>query len=83
MEHLFCPNFLKLPIFITQVQRLVYLKHQKGLGNYNSLFPEEFYLLEQRPTGDWSDASQFGNSKKIIGYTDLLEKLREKKESFY
>ena len=61
---------------------LVYLKHQKGLGNYNTLFPEEFYLLEQRPTGDWGDAEQFGNSKKIIGYTDLLVNLREKKNHF-
>ncbi len=62
--------------------RLVYLKHQKQLENYNELFPEELYLLEQRPSDDWSDASQFGNSKEIIGYTDLLEKLREKKTHF-
>ncbi|MGQ1785245.1 metallophosphoesterase [Saccharicrinis sp. GN24d3] len=61
---------------------LVYLKHQKALGNYNSLFPEEAYLLEQRPNGDWSDAKQFGNSKEIIGYTDLLMNLREKKSHF-
>jgi hypothetical protein len=59
--------------------KLVYLKHQRGLGNYNSQFPEELYLLEERPTGDWSDASQFGNSSEIIGYTDLLVTLREKK----
>ncbi len=61
---------------------LVYLKHQKGLGNYNALFPEELYLLEQRPNGDWSDAEQFGYSKEIIGYTDLLVHLREKKSHF-
>ena len=61
---------------------LVFLKHQKKLGNYNALFPEELYLLEQRPSGNWSDAEQFGNSKKIIGYTDLLANLREKKSHF-
>ncbi|WP_162150098.1 metallophosphoesterase [Saccharicrinis fermentans] len=62
--------------------RLVYLKHQKQLGNYNALFSEELYLLEQRPNDDWSDTDHFGYSKKIIGYTDLLEILREKKSHF-
>ncbi len=59
--------------------KLVYLKHQRGLGNYNSQFPEELYLLEERPSGDWSGAEQFGNSDEIIGYADLLDILREKK----
>jgi hypothetical protein len=62
--------------------KLVYLKHQRGLGNYNSQFPEELYLLEERPSGDWKDAEQFGNSAEIIGYTDLLENLRTKKHHF-
>jgi len=62
--------------------KLVYLQHQRGLGNYNSQFPEELYLLEERPSGDWSDATQFGNASEIIGYTDLLEILREKKNHF-
>lgn len=68
-------------IYSTQPE-LVYLKHQQGLGNYNAFFPEELYLLEQRPSGDWRDADYFGNSKDIIGYTDLLEILREKKNHF-
>lgn len=62
--------------------KLVYLKHQRGLGNYNSLFSEEFYLLEERPDDDWSDAAHFGNSSEIIGYTDLLELLKSKKNHF-
>ncbi len=62
--------------------KLRYLQHQKGLGNYNQLFPEGLYLLEQRPNGDWSDTDLFGSSADIIGYTDLLEKLREKKKHF-
>jgi len=68
-------------IYSTQPE-LVYLKHQRGLGNYNAFFPEEMYLLEQRPSGNWSDADYFGNSSEIIGYTDLLEILREKKSHF-
>ncbi len=62
--------------------KLVYLQHQKGLGNYNSQFPEELYLLEERPSGDWSMAEQFGNSDEIIGYSDLLDILAEKKNQF-
>lgn len=62
--------------------RLTYLKHQRGLKEYNELFPEELYLLEERPSGNWSDAEQFGNSAEIIGYTDLLNILREKKNHF-
>ncbi|MCU4154712.1 hypothetical protein J1N10_01915 [Carboxylicivirga sp. A043] len=68
-------------VYSTQPE-LVYLKHQRGLGSYNAFFPEEVYLLEQRPSGDWSDADYFGNSENIIGYTDLLENLREKKTHF-
>ena len=62
--------------------KLVYLKHQKDLGNYNQLFPEELYLLEERPSGDWRNFEQFGNSKEIISYVDLLTTLREKKTHF-
>lgn len=62
--------------------KLVYLKHQRGLGNYNSQFPEELYLLEERPSGNWEDEEQFGNSSEIIGYADLLEILSSKKNHF-
>ncbi len=62
--------------------KLVYLQHQRGLGNYNSQFPEELYLLEERPSGDWSKAEQFGHSDEIIGYTDLLDRLADKKNHF-
>ncbi len=68
-------------VYYTEPQ-VVYLKHQKGLGNYNSQFPQELYLLEQRPSGDWSHASQFGNSSEIIGYSDVLVNLREGKNQF-
>lgn len=62
--------------------KLVYLKHQRGLGNYNSQFNEELYLLEERPSDDWSNAAQFGNSSEIIGYADLLDILVSKKNHF-
>lgn len=63
--------------------KLVFLKHQPALANYNTLFPEEAYLLEERPSGDgWSEFDQFGNSENIIGYVDLLEILRTGKKHF-
>ncbi len=68
-------------IYSTQPE-MVYLKHQPCLGDYNAVFSEEPYLLEQRPDGDWKDAAYFGFSEEIIGYTDLLEVLREKKSHF-
>ncbi|MBT8221267.1 MAG: metallophosphoesterase [Bacteroidia bacterium] len=68
-------------VYYTQ-PKLVYLKHQRGLGNYNSQFPEELYLLEERPNGDWTGFDQFGGSSNIIGYADLLEILRVKKNHF-
>lgn len=68
-------------VFYTE-PKLVYLQHQRGLRNYNSQFPEELYLLEERPSGNWSDAAQFGNSPEIIGYADLLDILTTKKNHF-
>ncbi len=62
--------------------KLVYLKHQQGLGNYNSQFSEELYLLEERPDGNWEDAEQFGHCSEIIGYTELLDVLTAKKNHF-
>ncbi len=55
---------------------LIYLKKQQGLGAYNNLFPEGMYLLEERPAGDRSELAIFGNSKDIIGYIDLLDKMK-------
>lgn len=57
--------------------KLVYMPHQKGLGYYNDLFNEEFYLLEERPNGDCSNFDNFGNSKDVISYLDLLDKRKE------
>ncbi len=76
------PKLSKAANIYYTTPKLVYLKHQKALGNYNQLFPEELYLLEERPDEDWSEFAQFGNSEKIIGYVDLLNILEEKKTHF-
>lgn len=58
--------------------QVVYLDNPEALGAFEPYFPKGHYLLEERPSGDWSDTSQFGSSKKIIGYNDLLQILRKK-----
>lgn len=57
---------------------IVYIPKQPGLGIYNETFGEEFYIYEDRPTGDRRDFDGFGNSEKIIGINDLLPKLEDK-----
>ncbi|MEM7103628.1 MAG: metallophosphoesterase [Bacteroidota bacterium] len=56
--------------------KLVYLPHQKELGIYNQIIDEGLYFFEERPAGDRSELDNFGNSEEIIGYIDLLRKLR-------
>ena len=85
-------NFLFGPLIIPTLSKaigiyyiepkLVYLKHQPALGNYNKFMPEGLYFLEQRPDGDWSHADQFGRSSKIVSYTDLLDKLQTDNDHF-
>lgn len=60
----------------------VFLKRQKELKGFNPYFPENIYLFEQRPAGDWSGETLFGGSKKIISYADLWTKLLPKKHHF-
>ena len=60
--------------------KLVFLKKQQGLGKYNELFNEEFYLLEDRPAGDRHEDANLGRSEDIISYLDLLSmKLEDNK----
>lgn len=56
---------------------LVYIPDDIRLGNYREEFANTLALFEERPDGDASDKPHFGNSKKIISTTKLLEKLRE------
>lgn len=52
---------------------LYFLPKQHALGRYAEDFGDQLFLLEERPAGDWSQESSFGNSAKIISYTDVLE----------
>ena len=55
--------------------KVIYLPRQSSLDSFNTEFGDDLYLFEQRPDGNWEEASNFGNSKNIISTEDLLEKL--------
>ena len=55
--------------------KIVYVPSQAALQNFNSEVSDHLYLFEQRPDGNWEDASNFGNSKEIISTDNLLNVL--------
>jgi len=62
-------------VYYTNPQ-LAYLPAQKALGIYNDEFAGKLYLLEERPDDDaWKDSPQFGNSKKILSTSDMLQEV--------
>ncbi len=62
--------------------KLYYMPKQPKLGDYNTLFGDGLYLLEERPAGNREDVSSFGNSKKIISTYDVLAKIRKNEKHF-
>ncbi|RYY96272.1 MAG: hypothetical protein EOO11_13905, partial [Chitinophagaceae bacterium] len=44
--------------------RLVYLPRQAALDSFNDAYAGDLYLLEERPTGDWSDAAHLGGYRQ-------------------
>jgi len=56
---------------------LYYVPKQPALTLNNDLYGEDVYLLEERPSEEWSDLESFGNSDDIISTLDLIEKLQK------
>lgn len=46
--------------------RMVFIPHSVRLKEYDSLFGNQFYLLEERPRGNWQEEASFGYSANII-----------------
>ena len=55
--------------------KLVYIPDDPRFGEYQKTFANTLALYEERPDDDWSDAPYFGNSKKIISTSKVLDKL--------
>ena len=54
---------------------IVFIPQQQALGEFNKEFGNNLYLFEQRPDGNWEEATNFGNSKNIISTEKLFEKI--------
>lgn len=52
-----------------------YVPQQKALDTFNKEYGNGFYLLEQRPGGNWEEAPNLGHATNIISTDKLLEKL--------
>ncbi len=59
---------------------LVFLPKDPILGDLQDEFGDSFCIFEERPNKDMSHESSFGNSKKVIGYGDMVERVHEKKK---
>jgi hypothetical protein len=57
--------------------KLVFIPDDPNLGIYQREFANRLALFEARPDGDARSVEHFGNSKKIISTTKVLEKLRK------
>ena len=57
--------------------KYVYVPAQPALDTFNEKYANTLYLLEQRPDGDWSNASNLGNFNKFISSEKVLENIFE------
>lgn len=57
--------------------KLMYVPDDARLGAYRKTFANTLVLFEERPAGDWSESAFFGNSKKIVNTSKVIEKLFE------
>lgn len=55
--------------------RMVFIPHSDRLKEFDSLFGNQFYMLEERPRGAWQDEASFGYSANIISTEKLRERL--------
>ena len=56
---------------------LYYIPKQKALGEFNTDFGDELYLVEERPSDSQKELPNFGKSEAIIGTDELLENLQK------
>ncbi|MES2239915.1 MAG: metallophosphoesterase [Bacteroidota bacterium] len=57
--------------------KLFYIPKQKKLGEFNTDFGDELYLVEERPSDSQKELLSFGKSEAIIGTDELLENLHK------
>ncbi len=53
----------------------VYLPKQPALDTFSKKYGDGFYLFEQKPDGDWTNANNLGNFSEFFDTEDVIEKL--------
>ncbi len=56
---------------------VVYVPNDKRLDEYKDDVADNLFLLEERPSGDWSNQASFGFSEDIVGTDDVLDKIED------
>ncbi|SDB65633.1 Calcineurin-like phosphoesterase [Flavobacteriaceae bacterium MAR_2010_188] len=57
--------------------KLYYVPKHPYLGEYNSDFGDELYMIEERPEDNYTDEKTFGFADDIESTYDIIEKVRE------
>ena len=57
--------------------QIFFIPEQERLGSFNKTFGNQLYLFEERADDNQEDASNFGNSKNVIGSEKLYEHIYE------
>jgi hypothetical protein len=57
------PEMAKAADINHTIPRIVFIPHQKALGEFNDEYGNNLYLFEQRPDDNWEEAGNFANSK--------------------
>ncbi len=58
--------------------KVVWIPDDPRLGIYQEDLANKLFLYEERPSGNWKEASFFGNSSKIVSTDKTLKKIRKK-----
>ena len=57
--------------------KIFYVPKQKILGDFNSIFGDDIYLFEERPTGDHKDEESVVDSKKVISHSKMIKNIQK------
>ncbi|ANE51539.1 BamA/TamA family outer membrane protein [Flavisolibacter tropicus] len=59
--------------------KFVFVKRSSALGEFDSTFGNQFYLMEERPQGNWEGNPLFGNAERIFSTEKMQESLLKPK----
>jgi len=63
--------------------KLYYIPKQKGLGEMNTYFGDELYMIEEHGSDGHGDQASFGFSNKVYSTMDVMKKLRNDEDNIF